>query len=238
MFETIPYLEWIDGRIESARYDLASSNLCTSHNGIVSESDIYSAADVSELIADEYGVRPENVLLTAGTGHANFVVAATIATMCEHWSDKMDYLVETPSYQSLTRTPRSLGANVARFERRATNEHRLNLTTIEDTISPATDIIVVTNRHNPSGQLTDVNKLAALAELASDKDTLLLIDEAYASYGRSPTEGPFGGPSAAGFSDTIVISSITKFFNLYDLRIGPPRPELIKPLRNSLPTSC
>jgi aspartate/methionine/tyrosine aminotransferase len=48
----------------------------------------------------------------------------------------------------------------------------------------------------------------------------LLVDEVYAPYTTDPTEGAFGGVTAAGIDDAVVTSSLTKFFGLGGLRIG------------------
>ncbi len=83
----------------------------------------------------------------------------------------------------------------------------------------------MTNRHNPTGTLTDRATLAATAEVVADHDGYLLVDEVYAPYtvGSSddePPGGAFGGPTGAGLPATVTVGSLTKFHGLAGLRVG------------------
>jgi aspartate/methionine/tyrosine aminotransferase len=236
-FERIEYLHWIHGRPEAATHDLGSSDLRGEgplQEGIVPEAlaglpDPDPETDLSELLAAVYGVAPENVLPTAGAMLANVVAAGT--TLSAAPEDEADVesdglgsgprvLVEKPGYEPLIATPQSLGAEVDRFLRPAEEDYALDPDRVGGAATGETVLVSVTNRHNPSGALSDRETLAAAAERAGEEEARLLVDEVYAPYTTDPTEGAFGGVTAAGIDDAVVTSSLTKFFGLGGLRIG------------------
>ncbi|MGB9965963.1 pyridoxal phosphate-dependent aminotransferase [Halobacterium hubeiense] len=228
MFPRLDYLEWISGRPEVALYDLASSDLRGDRDHepevvptpLEGLDDPPRGATLETQIAGEYGVEPEQVLVTAGATMANVVAAAT-ALGLDPDADapaKQRVLVEDPSYEPLVETPAALGAEVDRFARG--DDYRLAVERAEQAIADHTGLVTVTNRHNPSGVLSPRETLADLADVVSDADARLLVDEVYAPYVTEPRDGPFGGPTAVGLEDAVVTSSLTKFFGLDDLRVG------------------
>ncbi|NIB99383.1 pyridoxal phosphate-dependent aminotransferase [Halobacterium sp. R2-5] len=228
MFPRLDYLEWISGRPEVALYDLASSDL-RGDRGHEPEAvpgplegldDPPKGATVETQIAGAYGVHPDQVLVTAGATLANVVATATALGLDpdEDSDEKQRVLVEKPAYEPLVETPAALGAEVDRFLRG--DVYRLDVERVENALTEQTELVTVTNRHNPSGSLTERETLADLANVASDAGARLLVDEVYAPYVTEERDGPFGGPTAAGLDNTVVTNSLTKFHGLGDLRIG------------------
>ncbi|MFC7045631.1 pyridoxal phosphate-dependent aminotransferase [Halobacteriaceae archaeon GCM10025711] len=89
-------------------------------------------------------------------------------------------------------------------------------------MTPTTELVTVTNRHNPSGRLVDRDELSALASRVAADGARLLVDEVYAPFvtAEHTVDGPFGAPSAVGLDDTVVTGSLTKFHGLGDVRVG------------------
>jgi len=224
MFPPIDYLEWIAGRPEAALYDLGSSDLRGDREfepvavppSLADLPDPPAGVSVETLVATEYGVHPEQVLVTAGASQANVIAAATAIEDCE----APTVLVEKPGYEPLVRTPQGLGATVERFLR--PDAHELDVDRAANAMTGETCLVTVTNRHNPSGRLTDRETLAELAARAGEHDARLLVDEVYAPYVADDDrrDGAFGGPTAAGVENAVVTGSLTKFFGLGDLRLG------------------
>ncbi|MFC7045632.1 hypothetical protein ACFQH6_09650 [Halobacteriaceae archaeon GCM10025711] len=110
MFPSIDYLEWIEGRPRAALYDLGSSDLrgdrafeATVVPDLLEDlPDPPAGVSLHTLLATEYGVEPEQVVVTAGATHANFLAAATALQDAED----PRVLVERPGYEPLRRTPR------------------------------------------------------------------------------------------------------------------------------------
>jgi aspartate/methionine/tyrosine aminotransferase len=228
MFPAVEYVEWITGRPEVAPHDLASSDLRGDREfesaavlpALADLPDPPTGVNVETLVATEYGVDPEQVLVTAGATQANAIAAA--AAMEGEPDDEGDtVLVEKPSYEPLVRTPQGLGANVNRFVRG--DDHALDPERAANALTDETRLVTVTNRHNPSGRLANPDALAEVARAAADTGARLLVDEVYAPYVTEPVEGEasaFGGPTAAGIDNTVVTGSLTKFHGLGDIRVG------------------
>jgi aspartate/methionine/tyrosine aminotransferase len=241
MFPRLDYLEWISGRPEVAMYDLGSSDLrgdrdhepeiVPEHLEGLDEPPVGASLEMQ--LAGEYGVDPDQVLLTPGASTANFVAAATAldgelekggpTTDAETDTEAPEprVLVEKPGYEPLVKTPRALGAKVDRFLR--DDEYRLNVERAGNAIVEDTRLVTVTNRHNPSGALAGRDTLAELAETVAAHDARVLVDEVYAPFQTEPTDGDgtaFGGPTAASLENSVVTGSLTKFFGLADVRVG------------------
>ncbi|SFG80821.1 Aspartate/methionine/tyrosine aminotransferase [Halopelagius inordinatus] len=233
MFPTLPYLEWIDGRPEAAEHDFASSDLRASPDdgGVVPESlrdrSVPEGTTLEALLADEYGVDEEDVLVTAGATQANFlaVAAAVESASDSNVERRPQVLAEKPGYQPHVVTPEALGGRVDRFVRPDDEGSVLEPGRVSNAVTDPFALAVATNRHNPTGSLTDRETLAEVARVCADADGYLLVDEVYAPYvdGERAEESSaraFGGPTAAGLQNTVVTGSLTKFYGLGGLRIG------------------
>lgn len=222
MFPRLEYLEWMAGRADAAPYDLGTSDLGEEDlNRDTVEplrvADLPSppaGATLEHLLAEEYDVQPESVLVTAGATHANFIAYATALDRAE----KNAVVVEDPAYEPLVKTPEGLGGTVSRFDRGEAGA--LDADAIESAVTDETAIVAISNRHNPTGALAERTSLEQAADVAAGVDAPLLVDEVYAPFVVDPRDGAFGGPSAASIDDAVVTGSLTKFFGLGDLRIG------------------
>ncbi|PSP79671.1 pyridoxal phosphate-dependent aminotransferase [Halobacteriales archaeon QS_1_68_20] len=221
MARRIEHLAWLDGRKEAASHDLATSDLVAAAGeaglvpgSLTDRSDPPPDRTLEAQLATVYGVTPDSVLVTAGATQANLLAVAAA-------TDEGDrVLVESPGYEPLRATPSWLGRGVDTFPRPVEAEYALASERILAETRPETGLVVVTNRHNPSGRLVNRDTLAVAGVVAGDADARLLVDEVYAPYGVAPRDGAFGGPTAAGMENAVVTSSLTKVFGLGGLRIG------------------
>jgi aspartate/methionine/tyrosine aminotransferase len=224
MLPRVEYIEWIQGRPAQARHDLATSDLEVERARVdqvvpsVLEglSDPREAVDLDEQVADAYGVAPANVVVTAGATHA--YVLAVAAALDGEDGDRV--LVERPGYEPLRRTPEAMGATLHRFVRPPADGYPLVPERVRNATTEDTAVVVATNRHNPSGRLAGEAALAEAAAAAREEGSRLLVDEVYAPYTGTATEGAFGGPTAAMRDGAVVTGSLTKFHGLGGLRIG------------------
>jgi aspartate/methionine/tyrosine aminotransferase len=232
VFSDIAYLSWIDGRPDAVAHDLASSDLRPAEpthgpvpRPLADLTDPPGEPALDALLADSYGVDPENVLVTAGASNANALAFAVAANPSEHaLGDRSDgdqttprILVEKPGYEPMLATPRGFGAHVDRFRR---PEGILDPARVDAAVTDATTLVAITDRHNPTGRRTQRDALEQTAENVHDTDARLLVDEVYAPFTTTPTDGPFGAPSLAGTDGVVVTGSLTKFLGLGGLRIG------------------
>ncbi|MFC4407387.1 pyridoxal phosphate-dependent aminotransferase [Haloarchaeobius iranensis] len=231
MFQTIAYLDWIDGRPAAAEHDLGSSDLRGSSGDrrapipgrLAGLADPPASVCLAEQVATAYDVDPENVLVTAGASMANVLAMATALGGHEPDATETDgsqVLVEKPGYEPLTATPRAFGGHVHRFLRTAEDDFRLDPDRVDSALADEAGLTVVTNRHNPSGSLSGRETLAATADRVRDAGGRLLVDEVYAPFTTDPSPNGLGGPTAAGMDDVVVTGSLTKFFGFGGLRVG------------------
>lgn len=95
-------------------------------------------------------------------------------------------------------------------------------------------IAFVTNPHNPSGRFLERDEVRRVCA-AADKDTLVVLDEAYIHY--TGTDGSLDLLSE--HDNLIVLRTFSKAHGLAGLRVGfgaSANPELIRPLRSIKPT--
>lgn len=218
MFPAIDYLEWIEGRPAAAVHDLGSSDLRPVTGGgmipkvLADRSAPEPETTLEAQIADRFDVTEAEVLVTPGATTAYAVsVAAALA-------DGDRILVELPGYEPHVATPSGFDATVDRF-RRTADDWELDPSRIEAALVEDTALVAATNRHNPTGALTDRARAEAAAVAARSHGARLLIDEVYGPYGE-PRDRGFGGVTAAGVDGAVVIGSLTKFLGLGGVRIG------------------
>lgn len=232
----IEHFAWLEDHYD-ARHDLATSDLEVvagewdlAPESLADREDPPDDRTLAEQIATVYGVPTERVLVTAGATHAN-LLALTAAG-----ADQGRVLVESPGYEPLRSTPTWFGAEIDRFSRPVESEYALQPERIMAGIEPETELVVATNRHNPSGRRVGRDTLGVAGTVARDSDARLLVDEVYAPYGVAAEDGAFGGPTAAGLEGVVVTSSLTKVFGLGDLRIGwlIADPEFVRRAREAL----
>lgn len=223
MFPDLEYIRWIEGRPSSATHDLGSSDLdpWVGNGGPATATDLAAPEtdrSLSALLADRHDVPEEWVLPTAGATHANVLAVVAALDRTEQNVDRV--VVEKPGYEPLRETPRLFGATVDRFIRPPEDDAALDPDRVEGAITDETALVTVTNRHNPSGRLSDRQTLSAAAERTVAADLPLLVDEVYGPFTDDDGSGPFGGVSAAGLDGAVVSGSLTKFHGLGPLQLG------------------
>jgi hypothetical protein len=162
-----------------------------------------------ERIAARYGVAAEQVVAADGTSMANFLAMATLISPGDQ------VLIEHPSYELLVEAVSFLGAEIVRFERKVSDEFRLDPAAIEAMLTPRARLIVLTNLHNPSGNLAEEPELAAIGEAATKVGAHVLIDEVYLD-----AADPRRRSSIHLGPHFISTNSLTKVYGLSGLRCG------------------
>ena len=153
-------------------------------------------------IARKSGVAPDRVVMADGASMANMLAMAGLIAPGD------EVLVEHPVYEPLVAAARFLGAEVRHFTR-AGPTFALDPAAVKAALTERTTLIVLTNLHNPTGNLADPETLKAIGALGPR----ILIDEVYLDAA--------GQPSAALLGDAFVCtSSLTKVYGLSGLRCG------------------
>jgi aspartate/methionine/tyrosine aminotransferase len=162
-----------------------------------------------ERIASRYGVSANQVVAADGTSMANFLAMAALIDPGD------EVLIEQPTYELLVSAAGFLGADIKRFQRKASDAFRVDPAAIEAVLSPKTCLIVITNLHNPSSALAEDAELRAVAGMAASVGARVLVDEVYLDSAVPPR------PSAVHLGPEFVCTnSLTKVYGLSGLRCG------------------
>lgn len=168
----------------------------------------YSA--LKEHIAGQYGVEPERIVMTSSASMANFVVMSHLLNVGDC------VMVETPTYSPLVDAAHAVTeTEVIPFER--VRENRYAIDPDNGSIEQhRPKLLVMTNPHNPSGVLENLNTISQTAERMAKHGGTVLVDEIFLPF----AEGGERMSAAAVDPRVIVSGSLTKVWGLGGLRIG------------------
>src|SRR3546814_9235041 len=93
---------------------------------------------------------------------ANFLALATLITPGD------EVLIEHPVYEPLLAAAGFLGARVKRFVRSPDEGFRLDPDAVAQALTPATQLVIITNLHNPSGAYADEATLREVGERSEE----------------------------------------------------------------------
>lgn len=203
------YMHWAKTRTP-VRYNLASSEVphFRMDRWAIDPAELeldgasyYRYPPLREAIAAREGVAPECVVMADGTSMANMLAMAALIAPGD------EVLIEHPAYEPMVAAASHLGARVRRFARRAPD-----FAIDPETIDGSCRLVVLTNLHNPTGNLADE---ATLRAIAARTDAHILVDEVYRD-AAIPAQR-----TAALLGDRFLCtSSLTKVHGLSGLRCG------------------
>ncbi len=168
----------------------------------------YRYPPLRERIARKHDVPPEQVVMADGTSMANMLAMAALIGPGD------DVVVEHPVYEPMASVARFLGASLRPFERRHP-DFAIEPAAVAAAMTPRTRLILLTNLHNPTGNLADGSTLRAVGEIAADAGAHVLVDEVYLDAASPPHRSAVHlGPQF------VTTSSLTKCYGLSGLRCG------------------
>ena len=160
--------------------------------------------------AQDEGLSPDDVLVTAGAAGALFIIATSLLSASDH------LVVVRPNYATNIETPRAIGCAISYVDLDFDAGFAVDLARVEASLRPNTKLISVTCPHNPTGTMMSRADLDALVALTESRQCHLLVDETYRdlSYGQRL-------PAAASLSRrAISVSSLSKAFGIPGIRVG------------------
>jgi aspartate/methionine/tyrosine aminotransferase len=212
------YMAW--AKLQStARFNLASSGILDyplaelpvhSEDLEIGGTGPYGYQPLMQRLASKAGVAEECVVYTLGTSMANFVALTALVRPGD------EVLIERPVYDPLLTILDHIGAKVSRFERRAENGFRVELSELESKLTPQTRLVILCNLHNPSSAFTDENTMREVGAMAAKVGARVLVDEVYLEtlFGQSPRSAFHLG------ANFVVTNSLTKAYGLSGIRCG------------------
>ena len=153
------------------------------------------------------------VLVTAGATEA---IAAACLALCEPGDE---VVVLEPAYDSYQASIAMAGATPVFVTLRPPG-YRLDVEALRAAVTPRTRLLLVNSPHNPTGTVLDRSELAAVAELAVERDLVVVTDEVYEHL---TFDGHAHVPLATlpGMRErTVAISSGGKTFNTTGWKVG------------------
>ncbi|MFB6126421.1 MAG: pyridoxal phosphate-dependent aminotransferase [Halolamina sp.] len=167
--------------------------------------------ELREAIAAERGVAAEQVVVTNGTGEANYLAMARALER-----DAGDEVVLTdPVYPYYPGKAEMLGANVTYVP--TARDGSLDLDAYREAVSEDTALVLVNNPNNPTGAVYDPETVERLVGLCEANDALLVSDEVYDRFDFS---GRFESALAVDSDHRVVTSGFSKSFAITGFRVG------------------
>ncbi|HZC27997.1 MAG TPA: pyridoxal phosphate-dependent aminotransferase [Actinopolymorphaceae bacterium] len=153
------------------------------------------------------------VLVTAGATEA---IAAALLALVEPGDE---VVALEPYYDSYTAGIAMAGGRRVPVTLRPP-DFRLDLDALRAAVTPRTKLLLVNSPHNPTGTVLSAAELAAIAELACDRDLLVVTDEVYEhlAYDGAPHVPLATFPGMR--ERTVTISSAGKTFAVTGWKIG------------------
>jgi hypothetical protein len=204
-----------------ARYGLASSGVkdCALEDLRLSLDDLAlhgpnagGYGPLADAVAARFGVDRASVVTPGGgCSFANHLALAVLVKPGD------EVLIEDPTYELISSTLGYLQARLRRFERRPQADWALEPARVAAAITPGTQLVVLTDLHNPSSAHADEAAVCAIAEAAAKVGATVFIDEVYRelTFGEDPARTAF---RAGG--NVVVASSLTKAYGVSGLRCG------------------
>ncbi|AKF85173.1 hypothetical protein MFUL124B02_10170 [Myxococcus fulvus 124B02] len=177
---------------------------------------------LKRLIAEQEGLTPEHVLLTAGAFEALVLIANEFA------SGGGGVICPDPSFPIVATYAERAGGKVQRVPLDATMTHDLDA--LAARVDAGTKLVSVCNPNNPTGTIVDSGRLRAFCEAVAPRATVL-VDEVYIQY-LEPAPGLSMVDQVRAGKDVIITRSFSKIHGLAGMRVGYAlaQPALVKKL--------
>lgn len=213
------YMHWAKTR-PKVKYDLALSGILNlpfaELEARIEDLDLngdnaYGYQPLIAALATHSQVARESVVtISGGTSMANHLAMAAVL---EHGDE---VLIEEPTYEPILATAEYFGARIKRFPRSFENGFGVDVNELEKQITPRTQLIVLTNLHNPSSVQIHEGTLRKIGAIARETGARVLVDEVYleAMFEAAPRSAVHLGP------EFIATTSLTKGYGLSGLRCG------------------
>ncbi len=165
---------------------------------------------LKKAIADREGLKPENVLIGAGS----MEILRHVGT---HFGMKKGRVLSADmTYRTLPRYVEHLGGVWQKVP--LDSEHRYDLEGMEKALSEAVDLIYVVNPNNPTGTTLATDQLKAFCKQNASQHHMM-IDEAYIEYLPGGTQHTMAG-LVRDYPQLMVSRTFSKFYGLAGMRVG------------------
>ncbi len=158
-----------------------------------------------------YTVPKENVLVTSGTQHANFLSFAVLLEAGD------EAIIEAPSWEQPKVVCETLGVNAKILKRRPELEWKFDLGELERLMGPKVKLIYLCHPSNPTGAILSESELKEICRTAGRHGAYVVSDEIYRGL---EWEGGLSPSVVNLYERGISTSSVSKTLGMSGLRLG------------------
>jgi aspartate/methionine/tyrosine aminotransferase len=163
------------------------------------------------IASQRYDVGVENVLVTSGTQHANFLAFATTLERGD------EAIVESPSWEQPKVLCETFGVRARILCRRPELDWKFDLDELEALLSPRVKLIYLCHPSNPTGAVLDEGEVKAICELAGRVGAYVISDEIYRGL---EWDGVLSPSVVNHYERGVTTSSVSKTLGMSGLRLG------------------
>ena len=189
-------------------------------NGDVFYTSNYGTMELREAVAEKLRTQNNipceaaNVLIAVGLSEAVFDV------LCAILDEGDEILVPDPVWMNYLNVPKLLGAVPVTYSLKEENGYQLDLDEIRSKVTDKTKAVVIVTPNNPTGGVLSEEVLKGLAEIAIEKDIMVIADEVYERliYGDAKHVSIASLPGMA--ERTFTMNGMSKAYSMTGWRIG------------------
>ncbi len=171
-----------------------------------------SCSELKEIMAKEYGVKPENI--TVGSGSSDIIrnFPHTFVSPGEK------VLIPRPSFAEYTQQCIIAGADIRKLELDAEDDFRINREKLRERL-PGIKAVYICNPNNPTGRIESGNKILEIVKECLDSNVMVFLDETLLELVPS-YEKHSCVRYVEKYPNLVVAGSLTKSFAIPGIRIG------------------
>lgn len=183
------------------------------------------AVAFKEAVAHCYGVHESTI--TAGNG------AVELLYILCHTLKPRKVLVPAPTFSEYEAAATAAGADIEYFKLIPSENFIIDFDGFIKHLD-GIDMVFICNPNNPTGVLTEANRLQKLLEAALVRQITVVVDESFLDF-LSDDSKYTCRPLIASYPNLVVVCSLTKFYAIPGLRLGfcLANPELTQRLHNN-----
>lgn len=172
----------------------------------------FAAVLLKQKVAEQYGLKAENVLTGAGSSAMIDMIGLTFL------DDGDEVLFSAPTYGAFADMAYLNGG--VPVSAPVTEEQKFNLPAMKEKIGEKTKIVVICNPNNPTGTYVPIGELEAFADTIPE-DVLLVMDEAYMEFATEPDCcSMVDYMKAHPEKPILVLRTFSKYYAMAGLRVG------------------
>jgi len=171
---------------------------------------------IAKKLVEENGIEATagEILVTVGAAEAVFLTMMAILDPGD------EILVPEPRYTPYDMAVEMAGGKVLPVPTTFEGDFQIELQEVEKRITPATKALLVITPNNPTGQVLDQDRAAALAKLATQHDLVIISDELYEKIVFDGIRNPSIASLPGMKKRTITINGFSKTYCMTGWRVG------------------